>query len=192
MSEIISGMRVIKMYTWEESFAKVVADIRRYVRTVLLDIWTFPAYNFYPQYSHAVCLKFQHWLISTVSLHFKFPSSQKLKFHWFYFTYCITAVYFIYSHLTHFISLPCSLESREIKKTAYFKALNAAVYMITMSVICFLVFTTYVMTGNTLTPRKVFVVLGVFASIRAAVTIFFSYGIRNLKECTVSEKRIQV
>ena len=38
MSEIISGMRVIKMYTWEESFAKVVAHIRRYGRTVLVDI----------------------------------------------------------------------------------------------------------------------------------------------------------
>lgn len=30
MNEIISGMRVIKMYTWEESFAKLVAEIRRY------------------------------------------------------------------------------------------------------------------------------------------------------------------
>ena len=30
MNEIISGMRVIKMYTWEESFTKLVAEIRRY------------------------------------------------------------------------------------------------------------------------------------------------------------------
>ena len=29
MNEIISGMRVIKMYNWEKPFAKLVADVRR-------------------------------------------------------------------------------------------------------------------------------------------------------------------
>ena len=29
MNEIISGMRVIKMYTWEKPFAQLVAEIRR-------------------------------------------------------------------------------------------------------------------------------------------------------------------
>ena len=31
MNEVISGMRVIKMYTWEDSFAELVADVRGYV-----------------------------------------------------------------------------------------------------------------------------------------------------------------
>ena len=28
MNEVIAGMRVIKLYTWEKSFAKLVANIR--------------------------------------------------------------------------------------------------------------------------------------------------------------------
>lgn len=30
MNEIISAMRVIKMYTWEKPFAKLISDCRRY------------------------------------------------------------------------------------------------------------------------------------------------------------------
>ena len=30
MNEVISGMRVIKMYAWENPFAKLVSNIRRY------------------------------------------------------------------------------------------------------------------------------------------------------------------
>lgn len=30
MNEIISGMKVIKMYSWERSFADMIADIRGY------------------------------------------------------------------------------------------------------------------------------------------------------------------
>ena len=29
MNEVICGMRVIKMYTWENSFAKLVSKVRR-------------------------------------------------------------------------------------------------------------------------------------------------------------------
>lgn len=39
MNEIISGMRVIKMYTWEESFTKLVAEIRRYSLSRRENLW---------------------------------------------------------------------------------------------------------------------------------------------------------
>ena len=31
MNEVISGMKVIKLYTWEDSFAELVGKIRSYV-----------------------------------------------------------------------------------------------------------------------------------------------------------------
>jgi ATP-binding cassette subfamily C (CFTR/MRP) protein 4 len=35
MNEIISGMRVIKMYCWEKPFGEFVAKIRKYVSSEL-------------------------------------------------------------------------------------------------------------------------------------------------------------
>ena len=35
MNEIISAMRVIKMYTWEKPFAKLISNFRRYVHSLL-------------------------------------------------------------------------------------------------------------------------------------------------------------
>jgi ATP-binding cassette subfamily C (CFTR/MRP) protein 4 len=32
MSEILNGIRVIKMYAWEDAFAQVVRDLRKLVR----------------------------------------------------------------------------------------------------------------------------------------------------------------
>ena len=38
MNEIIAGMRVIKMYTWEDSFSKWIGQIRKYVHLMMLVI----------------------------------------------------------------------------------------------------------------------------------------------------------
>ena len=38
MNEIISGMRVIKMYTWEKPFAKLVANLRRFAPIILPEL----------------------------------------------------------------------------------------------------------------------------------------------------------
>lgn len=36
MNEIISGMRVIKMYSWEKPFADLVAKARKYISTMMI------------------------------------------------------------------------------------------------------------------------------------------------------------
>lgn len=48
------------------------------------------------------------------------------------------------------------------------------------------------MTEHTITPERVFVVLGLFLSVRVCFTLFFSLGIMNVREASVTEKRIQV
>ena len=72
------------------------------------------------------------------------------------------------------------------------RAVNGAFYNSALAVISFVVFTTYVMTQHTITPERVFVVLGLFLSVRVCFTLFFSLGVMYLKEATVSEKRLQV
>ncbi|CAH3114175.1 unnamed protein product [Pocillopora meandrina] len=112
MNEIISGMRVIKMYTWEESFAKLVAEIRR-------------------------------------------------------------------------------KETKMVKHTSFYRAINCAFYHSALAIISLVVFTVYVMTGHILTAERVFVVLGLLMAVRVCFTLFFSLGVMYLKESAVSEKRVQ-
>ncbi|XP_022806581.1 multidrug resistance-associated protein 4-like [Stylophora pistillata] len=112
MNEIITGMRVIKMYTWEEPFAKLVAEIRR-------------------------------------------------------------------------------KETKMVKGTSFYRAINCAFYLSALAIISLVVFTVYVMTGHILTAEKVFVVLGLLMAVRVCFTLFFSLGVMYLKESAVSEKRLQ-
>ena len=79
-----------------------------------------------------------------------------------------------------------------MKLTSFFRAINGAFYLSALSVVNLVVFTTFVMTGHTLTAERVFVVLGLFMSVRVCFTLFFSLGVMYLKEASVSEKRLQV
>ena len=79
-----------------------------------------------------------------------------------------------------------------MKLTSFFRAINGALYFSGLSVVNFVVFTTFVLTGHTLTAERVVVVLGLFMSVRVCFLSFFSRGVMYLKEASVSEKRLQV
>ena len=79
-----------------------------------------------------------------------------------------------------------------MKFSAFFRAINGALFVSMQSLISLVVFTTYVMTDHVLTAKRVFVVLGLFMSVRTCFTVFFSNAVMDLKEASVSEKRLQV
>lgn len=79
-----------------------------------------------------------------------------------------------------------------VKFSAFFRAINSGFFFAALAIISLVVFTVYVMTGNTLTAERVFVVLGLFMAVRTGFTVFFAMGMMYLKESSVSEKRLQV
>lgn len=83
-------------------------------------------------------------------------------------------------------------ETKVVKFSSLFRAINCGFYFSALPVIALVVFVVYVMTGNTLTAERVFVVLGLFMAVRVSFTLFFSLGIMYTKESSVSEKRLQV
>ncbi|CAG2110356.1 unnamed protein product, partial [Medioppia subpectinata] len=113
MNEIITGMRVIKMYAWEQSFARLVATARK-------------------------------------------------------------------------------SEVGRIRVGFYLQAINLSIFSAASHIILFAVFITYVLTGNVLTAKAVFVSMSLFSSIRITATDKFPNAIQNSAELLVSCRRIQV
>ncbi|KAJ8309984.1 hypothetical protein KUTeg_011849 [Tegillarca granosa] len=93
MNEIISGMRVIKMYCWEKPFGDLVGKIR-------------------------------------------------------------------------------SMESARVKRCSYVRGLIVGPFFVSTKLIVFLTFLSYVLTGNLLTPEKVFVTISIYQAIRLSTTLF--------------------
>lgn len=83
-------------------------------------------------------------------------------------------------------------ETKMVKFSAFFRAINSGFYLSALALIALVVFTVYVLTGNTLTAERVFVVLGLFMAVRASFTLFFFLAVMYFKESSVSEKRLQV
>ena len=83
-------------------------------------------------------------------------------------------------------------ETKVVKYTSFFHAINGAFYVSSQPVITLAVFTTYVLTDHALTAERVFVVLGLFMAVRVCFTLFFPRGVMFLRESSVSEKRLQV
>eukprot|EP00794_Sanderia_malayensis_P020176 gene20176-22151_t len=112
MNEVISGMRVIKLYTWEKSFSDMLGKIR-------------------------------------------------------------------------------SNEIKAIRNLAYLRACFMSFFFSSGSLISFVTFMTYVLTGSYLTSQKVFTCISFFNAARMIMTLYFPIGITMLNEARVAMERIQ-
>ncbi|KAB0802273.1 hypothetical protein PPYR_04459 [Photinus pyralis] len=111
MNEIISGIQVIKMYTWEKPFAKLVAFARRY-------------------------------------------------------------------------------EIKSLRLTAYIRACVLSFIMFTTRLSLFVTILAYVLFGNEIDAKKVFVLTGFYNVVRQSMTVYFPQGIAQIAEANVSIKRL--
>uniref|UniRef100_A0A8D1U829 Multidrug resistance-associated protein 4 n=1 Tax=Sus scrofa TaxID=9823 RepID=A0A8D1U829_PIG len=112
MNEVITGIRIIKMYAWEKSFADLIARLRR-------------------------------------------------------------------------------KEISKILRSSYLRGMNLASFFVASKIIVFITFTTYVLLGNVITARRVFVAVTLYAAVRLTVTLFFPSAVEKVSEAIVSIRRIK-
>eukprot|EP00731_Ephydatia_muelleri_P021706 Em0014g297a len=82
-------------------------------------------------------------------------------------------------------------ESQSILKSSLIRATNFALFTVSLTVITFLVFSVYTATGGALSPRKVFTILSLTATLRVSSIHFFVLAILNLSDTAVAITRIQ-
>ncbi|XP_072240641.1 ATP-binding cassette sub-family C member 4-like [Leuresthes tenuis] len=112
MNEVVSGIRIIKMYAWEKPFSALVTEVRR-------------------------------------------------------------------------------KEISQILKSSYLRGLNMASFFASSKITVFFTFTVYVLLGNPITARCVFVTVSLYGTIKLTVTLFFPLAIEKLSETVVSIRRIK-
>ncbi|XP_061642245.1 ATP-binding cassette sub-family C member 4-like isoform X2 [Phyllopteryx taeniolatus] len=112
MNEVVSGIRIIKMYAWENPFSSLVTESRR-------------------------------------------------------------------------------KEINQIMKSSYLRGLNMASFFASSKIVVFVTFVVYVMLGNSISARRVFVTVSLYGTIKLTVTLFFPLAIEKLSETIVSIHRIK-
>uniref|UniRef100_A0AAY4DHT8 ATP-binding cassette, sub-family C (CFTR/MRP), member 4 n=1 Tax=Denticeps clupeoides TaxID=299321 RepID=A0AAY4DHT8_9TELE len=113
MNEVVSGIRIIKMYAWEKPFSALFNEVRR-------------------------------------------------------------------------------IEISDIMKSSYLRGLNMAAFFVAGKVVVFITLSVYALTGEPLTPSRVFVTISLYGVVRLTVTLFFPSAIEKVSETLISMKRIKV
>ena len=88
--------------------------------------------------------------------------------------------------------LICRHESNIIFQGALIRACNLGFMIVSVTFITWLVFTVYVTTGGTLTPKKVFTTLSLVTFLRLTSIHFVILNALGMSEGRVALKRIQV
>ena len=84
------------------------------------------------------------------------------------------------------------LESCTVLKSSMIRAINFAIFTVSLTTIMFLVFSVYTGTGGVLSPKKVFTILSLTATLRVNSIHFFVLCVLGLSEIFVAISRIQV
>ncbi|CAG2173064.1 unnamed protein product, partial [Oppiella nova] len=83
-------------------------------------------------------------------------------------------------------------EVRGIQRAHFLTTINYSVYLSAPRIILFACFSAYVLTGNLLTAKAVFITMALFNTLRTTSMTRFPYAIAQWAELTVSCSRIQV
>lgn len=84
------------------------------------------------------------------------------------------------------------LETNTILKSSMIRAINFALFTVSLTIIMFLVFSVYTGTGGVLSPKKIFTILSLTATLRVNSIHFFVLCVLGLSEIFVAISRIQV
>ncbi|CAG2178373.1 unnamed protein product, partial [Oppiella nova] len=82
-------------------------------------------------------------------------------------------------------------EVRGIQRAHFLNAINLSVYLAAPRIILFACFMAYVLTGNLLTAKAVFITMSLFNTLRTTLMTLFPYAIAQWAELMVSCSRIQ-
>uniref|UniRef100_T1IW00 Uncharacterized protein n=1 Tax=Strigamia maritima TaxID=126957 RepID=T1IW00_STRMM len=90
-----------------------------------------------------------------------------------------------------FVETARKKESKVLIKTAMVRAMNMAIYAVSIKLILFLTFLIYLSMGNTLTAHTVFLTVALYYNVRIVMTLFFPFAASQGAEVLVSIKRIE-